>query len=183
MVSYLKIVIVMLLVLVGVYCYCSYRDSDKLSDVQRKRYKMLRYTGIAVLLIAVSLCIYFYCTEPKSQRFKATMGDACKDCELYTRRHRDLRPYSVGEYKLLQKHARGCRECSDQCTQILSGAKKLNIKADTEFLKKECISITESALKANRELGRLTEKLRGKQIAYWRANPTASVNIFPPIPK
>ncbi len=139
---------------------------------QCRRYQTMRYIGITLLVVAFGLCIYFYCTD--SVLFKARMnGNACKACYLYTRRHRDLRPYSIGEYRLLQQHARGCKLCSDQCTKLVTGIKNLNPTLNIDSVRKDCIDTTQNAVWAEQELTRLTQKALEKQVG----------GIFPRVPK
>ncbi len=180
---YIKLSIVTVLLLLGIYLYYGYRESETFTLIQRKRYRMMRYTGIALLVIAFGLCIYFYYTETVS--FKATMnGNACNVCKLYAQRSRALRPYSIGEYKRLQQHTLGCRLCSKECAEMMEDAKRLGMPA--EKIKTECVNTTITALKAQKELDRLTGKMREKQLAYWRATKPGTApptGLFPQVPK
>ena len=114
-------------------------------------------------------------------------GD-CEDCNIYVKRHTDLRPYTAGEIKTLTAHANACRQCSDMCVDRLSLAKKASqrgIKSEenVERIKQDCVKSTKFAILAKNELERLTKGVRKRYGKFWRQYPEAPPVHFPKVPE
>jgi hypothetical protein len=158
-----------------------------LTEEQRRKRVMHRRVGYAAISAAVAMLGYFVYT--RAIVFRAEMPSDCKVCKLYTQRHRGLRPYSAGEYKLLQKHADACNTCSKMCFDEVKILREYH-KSDSPALKKVqagCVETTKSAMLARKELDRLTSNIRGNDSKFWEAatkmGQKPKWDPFPTIPK
>lgn len=187
----IKVLAILVLLIVGIYMMIAYRQGVANSFINseeiKKEFRIKRYIGAFLILIAVALIVYMYYTGELSKTFKAFMYPAreCAGCEVYVKRHRGLRPYHDDEYSALQAHAASCDRCSQLCIKDLQGQKARGAPAELQaFTKQECVDATEHAILAKRELSRLTDRLRSKQagVAAFKAKQYGDVSAFPAVP-
>ncbi len=177
-----RLLLVISVVVIGIYMCVAYKTLFPCGDLtphdaqekerERRRYRVMRYIGIALVIIGAVLGVYFYYT--KQIKFRARMPNDCKACRLYINRHRGLRPYSVDEYRMLKQHAAACKLCSDMCFDMVQILDRDPTVKQSERLsaKQDCADTTKHAILAKKELERLGSKIQSTRTRLWHAAKT-----------
>lgn len=188
----IKVIIVVVSIAIGSYVLLSNLDESDLPKQEREKRRIYRYIGIAMLCGAIILGIYSHGYKKHS----AQMPNDCAICDNYIRRKKNLRPYSTNEYQLLKNHATSCHTCSNMCFDYIQLMEKYpptekekmpEYRRELSNRKKSCLTTTQYAIKAKKDLDLLSSKIRGGQARAWAVaneaggHPTWSP--FPEVPK
>lgn len=191
----LDLIILISLFCVGLYLVVANWDKREHHPRQRATRRRRRYIGYALLIGALGYGIYLWYN--KSSVFSASMpNDECKSCQVYIKRAQGLQPYRAEEFQQLKNHARDCNVCSNMCfdyIQLLERyppqeAKELpNYRKEVSERKKSCAETTKYAMRAKKELDRLSSKMRANQARIWASAQEAggrpTWNPFPEVPR
>ncbi len=187
-----KVLLTTTILIIGIYMFLTYSSCNKavseLTSEQLADYRTKRYIGIFLIITSVILGVYFYYTG--QIKFRANMNNDCQTCRLYIQRHRGLRHYRPEEYTLLKQHSASCKTCSDMCFNHIGLLERNPLSAkpgEVQRVKTECSDTTKYAILAAKELKRVEEKVRAKQVAYWEAVQAVGKKTdwdpFPKVPK
>ena len=163
---------------IGVYLVLAYPDIDNV--LAKEKHKKYRTIGWVMIVVSILASIYFHYTGDLV--FKATMNGPCSVCNAYRSRKSNLRRFDPAEKGLLEKYARGCKQCSDMCNDNIQLMRK-NPKTTVGELRRarnDCIRTTETALQAQGDLARLQGQIAAKGVPAMRL--AGQDLLFPKVP-
>ena len=184
---YTKLILPFLIVIgcIGLYMYIYYKPQQDQKESDKKSYRMKQYMGIALMVLSIIIGIYYFYMRPITVKANMYPAKQCAGCEVYVKRHDQLRGYHENEISDLRKHADSCNTCSKMCIDDLNAQVKRGApKEIQEFTKQECIQATRHALLAKKEMDRLVSKLNSKKAAItaFKARHFDDVSGFPKVP-
>lgn len=158
--------LIFILLLIGIYLIIVYSDFNSTPSELRDNYLLKRNIGIGCVLTSLILTVYFYLKDEDKK--KANMMNDCNTCQIYKNRANNLQPYKENEYIKLKEHSKACKDCSEKCVDLLDLTQQYN-PSEVNKVKKDCIEKTKVAIRSTKELKRLEDKLRTKQVQHWKA--------------